>query len=161
MNEDLKEKIIAMLAVEPMRITVLAERLGLTSTWVRKVVMDTPQLGVVSTQKMSRGRPVDVYGLGGVKVDYAAVPVAPTFPLKVCEASETAARVSTLICRTFSSINRNRPLTAFVNRNAVYVTTPAKYSGDVQSCIGTYVPSATKRDIYEDYAHHLEGRVAA
>jgi len=78
------------------------------------------------------------------------------WPRRICLATETAAVVARDVNRIFGRANRMTALVVYVRRNVVYATTPAKYDGNSSGWIGTYVPSTTRREIYEDYALHLE-----
>lgn len=171
MTESVKEKVVAELAANPSRLAVVAEKLGVSYDTVYKIAIESPELTVIGKQQLGRGRPISIYGrVGSVpkfippppKLKIESAPPCIRYPRKVCLATETAAKVAIDVKRVFGILGRTKPLIAFVSKGAVFVTTPETFDRVAsREWIGTYAPSATRRDIYEDYAHHLEGRAAA
>jgi len=161
----IREKVVAELLANPARTSVAAERLGVTRDVVCWHATRDKRIGVVGHDPTKKGMTAQVFGpVGG---SFGTFPRQKgecpdkkshkaNWPRRLCLATETAAVVACDVKRIFGRANRTKAVTVYVKDDTVYVTTPERYSGDLVGWIGTYVPSTTRREIFEDYTHHLE-----
>jgi len=164
-NNDLRERVVAELMANPARTAVAAERLGVSRDVVYWHATRDSRIGIVGKEPVWRGKMIPIFGPVGTSHGATPLPKREcpekkshkaNWPRRLCLATETAAVVACDVKRIFGRANRTKAVTVYVKDDTVYVTTPERYSGDLVGWIGTYVPSTTRREIFEDYTHHLE-----
>ena len=167
MNQELQNRVVQILTDEPMTLQSVADRLGVSYMQIYNFVTRCKQVEPVGEKKMSRGRPVLVYGKkvpGSVSWirPTPEEPVVVSYPHRICEAELSPQRAAVNIKRTFGQLDRDGLLTVYESRGNLYATLPSDYAATKNPAwIGTYLPSVRLAEICEDYAHHLEGRMAA